>query len=140
MDEEGQSGLHYCIPCQNWYDTEQPRSRTRPVDGSVSATLSIRLSSLLITAGSSHPESKKYGQYYSAEDVAELFAPSQSTVDAVRSWLESAGIAADSVSQSANKQWMQFDASISDLESLLLAEYHEYEHTETGKTTIACDK
>ncbi|KAL5329892.1 hypothetical protein ACEPPN_003412 [Leptodophora sp. 'Broadleaf-Isolate-01'] len=67
----------------------------------------------------SHPGSKKYGQHYSAEEVADIFAPSQKTVDAVHEWLVSAGIAAEKISQSVNKQWMQFDASAFDLESLL---------------------
>jgi len=54
--------------------------------------------------------------------------------------LVSAGIAAESISQSVNKQWMQFDASAFDLESLLNTEYHMYEHAETGKPTVACDE
>jgi tripeptidyl-peptidase-1 len=45
-------------------------------------------------------------------------------VDAVYEWLVSAGVAAEEISQSVNKQWMQFDASASDLESLLNTEYH----------------
>tara|TARA_R110002060_G_scaffold62870_1_gene72189 strand:- start:258 stop:584 length:327 start_codon:yes stop_codon:yes gene_type:complete len=95
---------------------------------------------ILIPLASSHPGSKKYGQHYSAEEVADIFAPSQEAVETVRGWLESAGIASENISQSVNKQWMQFDASVFDLESLLGTEYHEYEHSETGKTTVACDK
>ena len=72
--------------------------------------------------------------------MTELFAPAQSSVDAVRSWLESAGIAMESVSQSANKQWLQFDAKTSEAERLLHTQYHEYEHAATGKTGIACDE
>ncbi|TVY83605.1 Tripeptidyl-peptidase sed1 [Lachnellula suecica] len=85
-------------------------------------------------------DSPKYGKHYSAEEVADIFAPSQSSVDAIREWLESAGIAAESISQSVNKQWMQFDASVFDLESLLQTKYHVYEHVETGKPTVACDE
>jgi Pro-kumamolisin, activation domain len=61
-------------------------------------------------------------------------------VDAVHNWLASAGIAPEQISQSVNKQWMQFDASTLELESLLNAEYHIYENAGTGKTTVACDK
>jgi len=46
----------------------------------------------------------------------------------------------DSVSQSVNKQWLQFDAKTSEVEKLLHTEYHEYEHAATGKTGIACDE
>jgi tripeptidyl-peptidase-1 len=72
--------------------------------------------------------------------VTEIFAPSQATVDAVREWLVSAGIPGEKISQSVNKQWMQFDASTVEVESLLKTEYHIYEHTETGKTTVSCEK
>jgi tripeptidyl-peptidase-1 len=89
---------------------------------------------------SSTPESYKYGRHYTAEEVAEIFAPSQETVDAINDWLVWAGIAAEKISQSANKQWMQFDASAEELESLLNTNYHIYEHTETGKTNVACDE
>ncbi|KIN00382.1 hypothetical protein OIDMADRAFT_164812 [Oidiodendron maius Zn] len=88
----------------------------------------------------SRHDSPRYGQYYSAEEVAEIFAPSQATVDSVRGWLLSAGIEAESISQSVNKQWMQFDISTADLESLLSTQYHVYEHAVTGKSTVACDK
>jgi tripeptidyl-peptidase-1 len=72
--------------------------------------------------------------------VVEIFAPSQETVDAINEWLISAGIAAEKISQSVNKQWIQFDASAEDLEALLHTKYHVYEHTETGKTAVACDE
>jgi tripeptidyl-peptidase-1 len=89
---------------------------------------------------SSRHDSPRYGQHYSAQEVAEIFAPSQSTVDSIRSWLQSAGIEAEKISQSVNKQWMQFDASTADLESLLNTKYHVYEHAATGKATVACDE
>jgi tripeptidyl-peptidase-1 len=72
--------------------------------------------------------------------VADIFAPSQSSVDAVRDWLVSAGVKVEKISQSVNKQWMQFDVSAAELESLLNTEYHVWEHTGTGKSTVACDK
>jgi tripeptidyl-peptidase-1 len=62
------------------------------------------------------------------------------TVDTINDWLVSAGIAAKKISQSVNKQWMQFNASTEDLESLLNTKYHVYEHTETKKSTVACDE
>jgi tripeptidyl-peptidase-1 len=92
-----------------------------------------------LTKRSSHPDSEHYGKHYSVEEVTELFAPSQDSVEAVRAWLESAGIAMDSVSQSVNKQWLQFDAKVSEAEKLLHTEYHEYEHAASGKSGIACD-
>lgn len=61
-------------------------------------------------------------------------------MSAVKNWLVSSGIDADRVSQSANKQWIQFDATAAEAESLLQTEYHLYEHAGTGKTTVACDE
>jgi tripeptidyl-peptidase-1 len=53
---------------------------------------------------SSKHDSPTYGKHYSPEEVAEIFAPAQSTVDAVYDWLIFAGIAAESISRSVNKQ------------------------------------
>lgn len=86
----------------------------------------------------STPGSPKYGQHYSAEDIIEIFKPSDDTVAAVSRWLEDAGIT--HFSQSANKQWMQFDARVEILEELVKAKYHEYEHLETGAIHVACDE
>lgn len=85
-------------------------------------------------------DSPKYGQHYTAEEVTDIFAPAQSSVDAVRAWLTSAGIDSERVSQSVNKQWLQFDAMTDDVEALLQAKYHNYEHVPTGKGNIACDE
>jgi tripeptidyl-peptidase-1 len=88
----------------------------------------------------SEHNSQRYGKYYSAEEVVELFSPSFNAVDAVREWLENSGIAADRVTRSVNKQWLQFEAATSELEELLKTEYHLYEHETTGKHNIACDE
>lgn len=70
---------------------------------------------------SSDHNSQSYGKYYSPDQITELFAPSEETVNAVRGWLERAGLAADRVVPSINKQWLQFDASIAELEDLVKA-------------------
>ena len=88
----------------------------------------------------SDPTSAKYGNHFSVEEVTEIFAPSQSRVDSVRTWLESSGIEAERVSQSVNKQWLQFDAKASEVERLFQAEYHFYESEIHGKASIACDE
>jgi tripeptidyl-peptidase-1 len=88
---------------------------------------------------SAHPESSNYGNHYSAEEVRDLFAPAKDTVDATRNWLEAAGIHVDRISVSANKQWLQFDATTSEAEELLKTKYHIYEHV-GGKSTIGCDE
>lgn len=88
----------------------------------------------------SDPGSARYAQHYTAEEVADIFAPAKEAVDAVSAWLHSAGIHASRLSQSANKQWLQFDATTAEAEELLQTKYHFYEHLSTGKNNIACDE
>ena len=88
---------------------------------------------------SSSPESPRYGKHYTAQEVHDLFAPSIDSVTAVRDWLEAAGVEPGRISQSANKQWIQFDASVSEAEALLHTKYYHYEHA-TGSTSLGCDE
>ncbi|KAK3377331.1 peptidase S8/S53 domain-containing protein [Lasiosphaeria ovina] len=88
----------------------------------------------------SDPESPRYGKHLSAKDVTAMFAPSVESVDAVKSWLVESGIPAHRLSQSTNKQWIQFDALVGEAERLLLAKYHVFEHLESGVTNIACSE
>lgn len=71
--------------------------------------------------------------------MAEIFAPSETTANAVRTWLIRAGVPADTISQSFNKGWIQFDSTTSDLEGILQTKYHIYENEATGHTNVACD-
>lgn len=87
---------------------------------------------------SSNPSSPRYGQHLSAEEVIELTAPRRSTVDAVIAWLEDAGI--QGVSHSVNKQWIQFDTAVENLEDLLKTTYHEFVHDASGEVHVACDE
>ncbi|KAK0724431.1 peptidase S8/S53 domain-containing protein [Lasiosphaeris hirsuta] len=75
----------------------------------------------------SDPTSSNYGKHLSAEEVISMFAPSDEAIDAVRAWLVGAGFAADSISLSANKQWVQFDARAADVEDLLATDFFEYQ-------------
>jgi tripeptidyl-peptidase-1 len=76
----------------------------------------------------------------SSREVIDLFAPATASVDAVTEWLTSAGIAANRISQSVNKQWMQFDATTAEAEDLLFTEFYVYEHRPSGTQNIACDE
>ncbi|KAJ5599005.1 hypothetical protein N7450_000072 [Penicillium hetheringtonii] len=86
----------------------------------------------------SDPSSEHYGQHMTASEVHDLFAPSKESVDDVRNWLESSGIASSRISHSTNKQWIQFDAEANELEKLLNTEYYIYSHAETGRPHVAC--
>lgn len=79
-----------------------------------------------------HPASKKYGQHWSKDKVAEMFAPKQETVDLVKAWLSESGIELTRVRATQSRNWLTFNASASEVERLLKAEYHVYNH-ETGE-------
>ena len=86
----------------------------------------------------SHPESKNYGQHWTAQKVAETFAPKQESVDIVTDWLESSGISRHRISRSQSLGWLHFDATVAEAETLLKTEYHLHQH-HTGKPHVACD-
>jgi tripeptidyl-peptidase-1 len=84
----------------------------------------------------SHPESPNFGQHWSAQKIAETFAPNQETVDAVREWLADAGI--EDSKQTQSKNWIVADVTVAQAEDLLKTTYYEYEHS-TGKSHVACE-
>lgn len=85
----------------------------------------------------SHPESKLYGQHWGPEKIAATFAPTQETMDVVRTWLHESGIDPARVKMSQGNTWMIFNATAAEAESLLKTEYHLYQHEE-GHRHIAC--
>ncbi|KAH8082440.1 subtilisin-like protein [Cristinia sonorae] len=86
----------------------------------------------------SHPESATYGQHLSPDEVIDLFAPSDDTINAIKGWLNDAGIHPDRLSLSPGKGWVEFDATAAEAEELLKTEYHVYTHAETGVEQISC--
>jgi tripeptidyl-peptidase-1 len=86
-----------------------------------------------------HPESKDYGKHWSAQKIADTFAPSMETFDAVKSWLSASGIELSRVKLSTSRNWMTFKATASEAERLLKTEYHLYNH-DSGHRHIACEQ
>lgn len=86
----------------------------------------------------SDPDHESYGKHWTDDDIAKFFAPSKETVDAVHSWLTGSGIAADRIKHSANRGWLDFQATIEEMEALLKTKYNVYKH-ETGVDHLACD-
>ncbi|CZR58556.1 related to serine protease [Phialocephala subalpina] len=86
----------------------------------------------------SHPESADYGKHWSAQKVAETFAPSADTVSAVKEWLHTSGIALDRVRMTQSRNWLTFNATAEEAERLLQTEYHLYK-AESGHIHVACD-
>ncbi|KAJ5346446.1 Peptidase S8/S53 subtilisin/kexin/sedolisin [Penicillium brevicompactum] len=88
----------------------------------------------------SDPNSPKYGQYWSAEEVHDLFAPSKDAVESVRRWLESSGIHESRVVHSDNKGWLAFDAHAHEVERLFMTEFYEHQHASTSSLKIGCEE
>ncbi|KAK3940912.1 peptidase S8/S53 domain-containing protein [Diplogelasinospora grovesii] len=87
----------------------------------------------------SNPKSSKYASYWTAEDVADMFAPSDESISSVKLWLLESGIPASRVSVSPSKSWISVvNATVSEAEALLQTEYYTYEHY-FGKKHIACE-
>ena len=84
----------------------------------------------------SHPTSPKFGQHYSPEEVADIFAPSKGSIDAVTDWLAASGIDRERIRLTRNKGWIHVNATTAEIENLLDAEYHVYTHVETGAEQI----
>lgn len=94
-------------------------------------------------ASVSHPESPNYGKHFTAVEIVNTFAPSQETIDEVTNWLMDSGISHNRLRLSLNKGWIHVNASTSEVEELLKAEYHVYTHTsgaqQIGKTYMQID-
>ncbi|KAL8986875.1 MAG: hypothetical protein Q9177_003869 [Variospora cf. flavescens] len=85
----------------------------------------------------SHPDSPNFGKHWTHEQIANKFAPSWESVNTVKEWLASSGIAPERISRSQSLGWLKFDATVAEAESLLKTEYHLYKHS-TGKPHVAC--
>ncbi|KAK4663786.1 uncharacterized protein QC763_502840 [Podospora pseudopauciseta] len=88
----------------------------------------------------SDPKSPNYGKHLTAREVVDFFAPGTQAVGEVKQWLKASGVEERRLGLSGNKQWIQFDAPVQEVEKLLFARFHVYEHPESGVTNIACSE
>jgi tripeptidyl-peptidase-1 len=88
----------------------------------------------------SQPDSPKYGQYWTPEEIHDMFAPAEESVKAVREWLIMFGIHESRIVHSDNKGWIAFDATVEEAEKLLLTEYYEHEHRHSPRIRVGCDE
>ena len=52
-----------------------------------------------------------------------MFAPAIETIDAVKSWLTAYGISEDRIAVSGGSNWIRFNSSVAEAESLLQTKY-----------------
>lgn len=83
----------------------------------------------------SHPKSPKYGNHWTAGDIARTFAPSDQTIDTVRNWLVASGISEERIAFGRTKGWIQVDATVEEAEQLMNTEYNVYTHI-SGKEHV----
>lgn len=88
----------------------------------------------------SDPTSPNFGKHWTPKKVHDTFAPAQETVQAVREWLSSSGIAAHRHTVAVGRGQILFKASVDEMESLLGTQYDVWEHDKTGALSIACDE
>ena len=126
--------------------SESPWERKSQVQADAIVPLRIGLTQTNLEKGYehllsiSHPESSRYGQHLSADEVHALFAPGAESVEAVRDWLLSSGIEADDIVHSDNKGWLALDVPASSVEQLFGASLHEYQHTSSGDLRLGCEE
>ena len=87
----------------------------------------------------SDPTSSNYGKYLSAEDVHDVFKPSDDAVNAVKKWLVEEGVNASDIICSANKGWIAVDLPAEQIERLLNTKYFEYSHSDASHIAIGCE-
>ncbi|KAM0262586.1 hypothetical protein ACHAQJ_001631 [Trichoderma viride] len=88
----------------------------------------------------SHPSSANYGNHYTPDQVVELFAPSEDSINAVKAWLVKSGVPASSITSSKSKGWLDFVTTSGQLESLLKTSYSTYDHVEARNVHIGTDE
>ncbi|KAH8886793.1 Pro-kumamolisin [Thozetella sp. PMI_491] len=88
----------------------------------------------------SHPSSPNYGKHWTPDQIRETFAPKQETVDLVKEWLELEGIHPTRTRLANGRNWINFNATVREMERLLKTTYHVYKHDYHGNSHVACDK
>ncbi|KAI1111587.1 peptidase S8/S53 domain-containing protein [Nemania sp. NC0429] len=86
------------------------------------------------------PTSPNFGKHWTAEEVANTFAPSTATKNAILGWLVESGIERPRISLSKGHNWVQFDGTVEEAERLFSTKYWHYQHVENGGVRLAVDE
>jgi tripeptidyl-peptidase-1 len=123
---------------RNWRrDNQLPREQHLPMRIALKQSNLHNAEAFLMDI--SHPSSPNFGNHWSAKKVAETFAPSTESVNAVIQWLAEAGITSERAKQSQGLNWVQANVTVAEAESLLNTKYYAYTHSESGQTHVACE-
>ncbi|KAJ4364728.1 hypothetical protein N0V83_009325 [Neocucurbitaria cava] len=69
-----------------------------------------------------------------------MFAPHPEASETTLDWLVASGVDSKRIKHSVGRNWVEFSASVAELEKLLNTEYHYYQHKESSGFRIACDE
>ncbi|KAL5115587.1 hypothetical protein ACEQ8H_006563, partial [Pleosporales sp. CAS-2024a] len=79
-------------------------------------------------------------KHWSAEKIANTFAPHPQASETTLTWLKESGIGLDRIKHSIGRNWVEFTATVDELEALLDTKYHYFQHKQQGGHRIACDE
>ncbi|TWU78818.1 hypothetical protein ED733_007331 [Metarhizium rileyi] len=111
-------------------------TKGEPASGSLVVPVRIGLKQSNLEKADGHllevsdPASPKYGQHFNTQQIVDLFAPSEQTINEVKAWLAASGIPAESIKLSNSKGWLNFNTTASQLESLLQTKFYLYTSSE----------
>lgn len=81
----------------------------------------------------SNPTHERYGQYLSADEISDLIAPSDSTIDLVYAWLREHGV--DTATLTPTRDWLTVVLPVEKVEALLDTTYSVFRHND-GSTIV----
>ena len=86
----------------------------------------------------SNPRSDTYGQHWSPEQVANMFAPTETAITETEQWLLSEGVPSDHILKTTGRNWIKVSTTVGKAESLLDTVYSVYENDD-GAQLVACE-
>ncbi|KAJ6789960.1 hypothetical protein PWT90_05805 [Aphanocladium album] len=88
----------------------------------------------------SNPRSANYGKHLSKEEVVNMFAADDKSIDSVKQWLVSQGINEKDIYVNPTKTWITVDTTAGVVEKALKTRYHVYRSTTSGQDHIGSEE
>ncbi|KAJ6782676.1 hypothetical protein PWT90_02438 [Aphanocladium album] len=137
------SPLSYQIHGQRSTVGSHIKGRAVARSASISASIALKQNNVekaeAILLDISDPDSPRYGQHLTSEEIVNLFAPEEKKIDHVKKWLVSSGVPGDSVQVSGSRGWIQFNTTAGQLGDMLQAEYHHYTARDSSEIEVGTD-
>ncbi|KAJ6789505.1 hypothetical protein PWT90_07165 [Aphanocladium album] len=88
----------------------------------------------------SDPSSRQYGEHWTADQVKQMFSPAEESTASVKRWLADAGIPSNAVRAPTGSGWVDFHATVEQLEKMLKTRYSTYEDPQTGTQLVGTEE